>query len=197
MPMELIAQADGITRARFTRRGFLKLGAFAAATALASPALASVAPHPMSPEKHISFYNLHTGEDLRALYWERGTYLPDALQEINYILRDFRTGEIIDIDAGLLDLLWSLGRKVGMNPARAFHVVSGYRSPETNEMLRRHNRGVAKNSLHMAGKAADIRVPGYSLAALRKAALELRAGGVGYYPSSRFLHVDTGPVRLW
>lgn len=191
----LISETEGMTRARFTRRGFLKLGAFVAATAMASPALAGVLPR--APEKHLSFYNLHTGENLRALYWEKGTYLPDALQEINYILRDYRTGEIIGIDARLLDLLWSLGRKVGMNPARAFHLVSGYRSPETNALLRRHDPDVAKNSLHMAGKAADIRVPGCSLAHLRRAALDLGAGGVGYYPGSGFVHVDTGPVRRW
>ena len=148
-----------------------------------------------APARQLSFYNLHTGESLRAVYWEGGHYLKDGLAEIDYVLRDFRTGEVRDIDPQLLDLLHRL-RHV-MECDRPVHVISGYRSPATNAMLARRSKGVAKNSYHVKGMAIDLRLPDRDLADLRAAALALGGGGVGYYPKSNFVHMDTGPVRTW
>jgi uncharacterized protein YcbK (DUF882 family) len=150
---------------------------------------------PQIPERSLSLYNLHTGESLKTAYWIEGEYLTEALREINNLLRDHRTQEIRPIDTELLDLLHSLhstSESKGM-----LHVISGYRSPATNTHLRENCTGIAKNSLHLAGKAADIRLPGYDLAALRRIAVALRGGGVGYYPGSDFIHMDVGRVRYW
>jgi uncharacterized protein YcbK (DUF882 family) len=153
------------------------------------PALADTAP------RTVAFHNLHTGESLEATYWDRGTYVPDALSAVNHVLRDFRTGDVHDIDPRLLDLLTRLSSRV---EARApFQVISGYRSPATNAMLRANSDGVAKGSLHMQGLAIDIRLADVALDRLHGAALELGAGGVGYYPVSDFVHVDVGRVRHW
>lgn len=145
--------------------------------------------------RSLSFHNLHTGERLTATYWERGRYLDDALAQIDWILRDHRSGEVAEIDRGLLDLLHRLQAKLGGN--RRFEVISGYRSPATNAMLASASGGVARKSLHVSGKAIDIRVSGIRLAALRDASKSLKGGGVGYYARSRFVHVDVGRVRYW
>lgn len=160
----------------------------------ASTALGAVIPR-QAAEKRLCFYNAHTGERLDVCYCKDGYYLPEALLQINYILRDFRTGEVQPIDPRLLDTLHHLSRKVSRRCT--FHIVSGYRSPATNALLRRKSRGVAKNSYHMYGKAIDIFVPGYRLSRLRRLALSLKAGGVGYYPKTGFVHLDVGPVRQW
>jgi uncharacterized protein YcbK (DUF882 family) len=119
----------------------------------------------------------------------------DALESVNHFLRDFRTGDVHPIDRDLLDLLHGLaGVTQSMRP---FQVISGYRSPATNHMLRQRSEGVAGGSLHVKGQAIDIRLADVPLAQLRKAALEARRGGVGYYPTSDFVHVDTGRVRAW
>jgi uncharacterized protein YcbK (DUF882 family) len=147
-------------------------------------------------ERTLSLLNTHTGERLKeVVYWEQGIYLPDALHDISYVLRDHRTDEIHTIDPKTIDLMAAISRKIGAS--RPFEVISGYRSPQTNQLLRRMSRGVAKNSYHMQGKAVDLRLSGVPLKSLRKAALELRMGGVGYYPKSDFVHVDTGNVRTW
>src|ERR687892_1176863 len=145
--------------------------------------------------RQLAFYNLHTGESLSAVYWEGGRYLEDGLAEIDYVLRDFRTGEVRSIDPGLLDLVHRLRRT--MDAKQPVHVISGYRSAATNAMLARRSRSVAKNSYHVKGMAIDLRFPERRLADLRAAALALAGGGVGYYPKSDFVHVDTGPVRAW
>lgn len=147
------------------------------------------------PARQLEFYNLHTGEALRAVYWEGGRYLPDALAEIDHVLRDFRTGEVRSIDPALLDLLHRL--RLAMECDRPVHVISGYRCPATNAMLARRSNGVAKNSYHVKGMAIDLRLPDRDLKDLRNAALTLAGGGVGYYPKSDFVHMDTGPVRNW
>lgn len=177
-----------------SRRRMLTLGAAAAAVAaLPAPALARLNGR---HERTLDFYNMHTGERLSTVYWAQGEYVPDALSEIDYILRDFRTGDVKKIDPSLLDLLSALRRSMGTS--REFDVISGYRSPRTNAMLRRTGGGgVAKHSLHMRGMAIDIRLPGRSLSELRKAAVALKRGGVGYYPDPGFVHVDTGRVRYW
>jgi uncharacterized protein YcbK (DUF882 family) len=143
----------------------------------------------------LQFTHTHTGERLTVEYFGGGTYLQDALAAVNHFLRDFRTGDVHTIDPGLLDLLCSLTSLTGT--ARPFQVISGYRSPATNEMLRHHSDGVAAGSLHMLGQAVDVRLADVPLAKLRSAALAVRGGGVGYYPGPDFVHVDTGRVRAW
>jgi uncharacterized protein YcbK (DUF882 family) len=122
-------------------------------------------------------------------------YLPQALRDINHILRDHRTGEKKEIDTYLLDLLFTLQQK--LESRGPFHIISGYRSRGTNSLLRMTSKGIAKNSLHTDGKAVDIRLPGYDLKRVRHAALDLQLGGVGYYPLSDFVHLDVGRVRSW
>jgi len=179
---------DGV----FSRRHFL-IGCTALAGSLLAPsAFASIA---RQSERRLTLRNLHTGEEARITYWAEGSYLKESLREINHLLRDHRTGDITQMDRELLDLLYSLQVKV--ENKREFQVISGYRSPKTNAMLRSKSNGVAKRSLHMQGKAIDIRLPGTSLKHLRKAAIALQSGGVGYYPKSNFIHVDTGRVRYW
>jgi uncharacterized protein YcbK (DUF882 family) len=174
------------------RREVLRVGVGMAATLTVTSAFSRTNAR---LERSLGFYNTHTEETLRAVYWAEGKYQPEALQEINRILRDHRTGDVYGMDESLLDLLYLLQTRTGRKDR--FHVISGYRSPATNAMLRAHSAGVAKHSYHMRGKAVDIRLPGYDLTRLRQAALALKGGGVGYYPSSNFIHVDVGPVRRW
>ena len=171
------------------RRCLAALGAFSLASV--APAARAEAGAP----RVLRFEHLHTGEKLCVEYFAAGGYLPDALGAVNHLLRDFRTGDVGAIDAALLDQLHELDRLTA--GGRPFQVISGYRSPATNQMLRERSGGVASNSLHMRGQAIDIRLAGVPLATLHDAALALRAGGVGYYPASDFVHVDTGRVRAW
>ena len=145
--------------------------------------------------RSLDFVHTHTGERLAVEYFGGGAYVPDALATVNHFLRDFRTGDIHPIDPNLLDLLHDLTDLTGS--ARPFQVISGYRSPATNDMLRHGSEGVAAGSLHMLGQAIDIRLADVPLVKLRKAATAVRRGGVGYYPASDFVHVDTGRVRTW
>ena len=145
--------------------------------------------------RSLSLLNLHTGERLRATYFEGGEYLSDALAAVNHVLRDFRTGDVHPIAPGLLDLVNTLQARLDTN--ETVHVISGYRSPHTNELLHERSNGVASHSLHMLGQAMDIRIPGVQLTHLRDAALGLQRGGVGYYAASDFVHVDVGRVRRW
>ena len=147
------------------------------------------------PERSLAFYNTHTGEQLKIVYWEQGNYLEESLGAINHILRDPRTNEIKDIDTGLLDLLFAIRNE--LETQQPFHIISGYRSPDTNAFLRAHSTGIAEHSLHLVGKAIDIRTPGRELRVLHKTAVALKGGGVGYYPKSDFVHVDVGRVRYW
>jgi len=175
------------------RRHFLRAIA-TAAPALAIPGLASAAPVTLGP-RVLTFAHLHTAEKLEVEYMDGKRYLPQALSAVNHLLRDFRTGDVHDIDPALLDLLHALHAKTGST--RPFEIISGYRSPQTNAMLRSHGDGVASHSLHMEGRAIDIRLADVPLAGLRDGALDLRRGGVGFYPSSNFVHVDTGRIRRW
>jgi uncharacterized protein YcbK (DUF882 family) len=145
--------------------------------------------------RSVSFVHTHTGERLTAAYWKDGEYQPEVLDQVNRLLRDFRTNEVHAIDPALLDLLFDLRIKVGSE--RAFHVISAYRSPKTNEMLRKSSDGVAEHSMHLLGKAIDIRLESFPTARLAEVARSLRRGGVGYYAASDFVHVDTGRVRYW
>jgi uncharacterized protein YcbK (DUF882 family) len=170
-----------------TRRSVLTAGL---GFAMAGPAFAARA-----EARTLRFDNLHTAETLSVTYWETGAYLPDALAAIDKVLRDFRTGDIHPIAPGLLDLLVSLNAHTGTRAA--YQVISGYRSPKTNAALAHESGGVSPRSLHMEGKAIDIRLADVALPRLRDAALSLGAGGVGFYPSSDFVHVDIGRVRHW
>ena len=141
-------------------------------------------------------YNTHTGERISIVYRQGDQYIPTALARLDYFLRDRWTGEIRHFDPRLYDILSDLTASVG-HPGTEIDIVCGYRTPSTNESLRAHTAGVAKNSLHIEGRAIDLRIPGISTLTLRRAALDLARGGVGYYPRSDFIHVDTGRVRQW
>ncbi len=188
-----------MSHTHLNRRAFLGLGAVAAAGAL-SPVNSYAGPGTSSKPalRTLSFFNTHTGERVKTTYCCDGRYEPAALKELNHILRDFRVDEVKAIDPKLFDLLHELSGTLETDSP--FHIISGYRSPHTNAMLRTKggaNTGVASKSLHMVGKAIDIRLPGVKLDHLRAAARSLKLGGVGYYPSSNFVHVDTGRVRFW
>ncbi len=146
-------------------------------------------------ERSLRFYNTHTGESLNTVFWADGLYVPESLTDINKLLRDHRTNDIAAIDPQLLTLLDRVTTLV--SPGDTLHVISGYRSPLTNHALADQSDGVAKHSLHMEGKAIDIRIPGRNLSWLRDSALSLKGGGVGYYPNSQFVHIDTGRIRSW
>ena len=165
------------------------MNAFAQATDAALTPVSGAGP------REVALHNLHTGESLQAIYWDEGQYVPDALAAVNKVLRDFRTGDEHMMDPRLLDLLHQVRGKVG---GRApFQVISGYRSPKTNALLHERSSGVAGKSLHMQGMAIDVRVEGVALDHLHKAALGLGQGGVGFYPTSDFVHMDVGRVRQW
>jgi len=174
------------------RRRFILGGAAATLASMASPAFAAIN---RKQFRTLALDNLHTGEKLKVDYWVNGSYVKGALRRVNYNLRDFRTGAVYPIDPQLLDLLHALQSMLGTRAA--FQVISGYRSPETNAMLREESNGVAANSLHMQGMAIDVRLPGRSLRSLHAAAVRLERGGVGYYPRSDFVHLDVGRVRYW
>ena len=178
------------------RRRILRLGGAAVLTGLASsiasPALAELVTR---RSRNLALQNLHTGETVNVDYWANGNYIPEALAEINKVMRDWRSGEIHAIEPRLLDSLSYMRNWMGRKDA--FHVISGYRSPTSNAKMASASSGVAKKSLHMEGKAIDIRLPGCELSSLHKAALSMRCGGVGYYPVSNFVHLDVGRVRNW
>jgi len=149
-----------------------------------------------TPERRrIKFQHAHTAERLDVVYFEHGEYLPDALASIDHLLRDFRTGEEYPMEKPVLDALAILFDQAGQRGA--FEVISAFRSSKTNNMLRRNSAGVAKRSLHMLGQAVDIRLTSLATDKLRDAAKALKIGGVGYYPKSNFIHLDTGRVRYW
>jgi len=175
-----------------SRRRFLQFGAALTTTLTIPNAMAKLAG---ATERKLSLYNLHTGESLQTTYWAEGQYQQAELAAINHILRDHRSGEIHPMDPRLLDLMSELHQHT--NSKQPFHIISGYRCPATNAMLHQHSKGVAKHSMHMQGKAVDIRLPDCQLSKLHKAAMSCHAGGVGYYQKSNFVHIDTGRVRHW
>lgn len=176
-----------------SRRGFLKAASLVAAGAMFGPNLAKAA---MTRDRIFTAYNPNTGEMVRTVYWIPGEgYIQDSIAQISRFMRDHHNGNVKDIDPKLVDQLYAMQMK--LEPTEPMHVICGYRSPSTNARLRRRSRGVAKNSYHIRGKAADIRVPGRGTREMYRAALDMQAGGVGYYPRSRFIHMDSGPVRTW
>lgn len=147
------------------------------------------------PDRTLALHNVHTGEKENITFWSDGHYLESGLNQANWLMRDFRTGDIKAIDPRLLNILYLLTRKV--ENEKPVLILSGFRSKKTNDMLRKTTEGVARRSFHMAGRAVDIRMPQIESVNIQKAALRLGGGGVGYYPSSNFIHLDTGPVRTW
>jgi uncharacterized protein YcbK (DUF882 family) len=169
-----------------------------AAAASAAAASAGTEIESLSEDFRLKLNNLHTGESLDVVYRVGDTYLPEAMEKLNYFLRDHNTQDVVDFDPKEFDVLHGVLARL-RRPNGVIDVVCGYRTPETNAALRQNSSrtGVAEHSQHMEGHAIDIRVPGVSTVALRNAALSLHAGGVGYYPVSQFVHVDVGPVRQW
>jgi uncharacterized protein YcbK (DUF882 family) len=162
------------------------------------PASRSTTPSstPDNQDHRLFLYNTHTAERIDIVYRRGDQYISSALSKLDYFLRDHRTGDIRHFDPRLYDILSDLTSSVG-HPDAEIDIVCGYRTPATNESLRVHATGVAKNSLHIQAEAIDLRMPGIKTLELRQAALNLHRGGVGYYPHSDFIHVDTGRVRQW
>jgi uncharacterized protein YcbK (DUF882 family) len=177
------------------RRGLL-LGAGVAAVSFAAPAI--VRAQGLSEAggvRRAMLHNLHTGDTFNEVFYANGAYVPGALAEAMRVLRDWRNGEEHPMDPRLFDALHAINARLEVN--RPFQVISGYRSPETNSMLHARSSGVAEHSQHMLGKASDVRIEGVDLRNLHRAALDVSAGGVGYYPVSNFVHVDVARVRQW
>ena len=197
MPSERLWDRHDCSNSKMNRRSFLKLGAFStAAYAVGSAVPSGVWAHNKA-SKSLAFYNLHTEETLAVTYCRNRHYLNNSLEQINYILRDHRTGEVAPIDPRVLDLLYAIRKSLRLKSNHPFHVISGYRSPATNNMLRKNSSGVAKRSYHMLGQAIDVRLPGLDTKQLKKAAIAMKSGGVDYYASSDFVHLDVGRVRYW
>jgi uncharacterized protein YcbK (DUF882 family) len=178
------------------RRDFLKHSA--ALAALGSlPVLGRAASLPAAAmrERTLRMYNTHTGESIKTTYWAEGRFVPESMQDINKLLRDHRNNKVAVMDPSLVLLLDQVSTQV--KPGGEIHIISGYRSPESNQLLAETTNGVAKHSMHLDGRAIDVRMPGVPLVNLRRAALGAAGGGVGYYPDSQFVHMDTGRVRRW
>ena len=178
-------------RGTTSRRAFLASTAVAGLGLIRAPWLVAAT----DAARSLAFRHLHTGEQLSVEYFAGGRYLTDALHEVDHVLRDWRTNQVHPIDPELLDLLTDLHAASGSR--LPFQVICGYRSPETNRMLASRSEKVSPRSLHLQGKAIDIRLGDISLTALRNTAIRLRRGGVGFYPESDFVHVDTGRFRTW
>ena len=189
----------GHNKTTINRRSLLKGLGTAACAVAAVPTVANAKSIVMPDDVasyELSFRNQHTNESFSGIYRVGDRYLPSAFKEINYIMRDFRENEVFPLDPRVLDILFMMKHKIGTDTP--FEILSGYRSPKTNAMLsRRGCGGVARNSLHMTGQAIDLRLPGWKTSYVKKVARGLRSGGVGYYPKSNFIHIDTGRVRSW
>ena len=184
-PIIQSTHTDGLSR-----RQVLRMGTLFIATSL-SPSLGW--PHHIN--RSLKLHNALTGESIKVAYWVKGEYVPDALKALNHFLRDPHNGKVTEIDPGLFNLIHDIVRK--LEAQGTINIISGYRSPATNDRLRRRNSAAAKGSFHVKGKAVDIRIPGHSAKSVRRVALSLKQGGVGYYPRSKYVHIDTGPVRSW
>lgn len=178
-----------------SRRGIL--GAFAATALVAAPTYTNAFGllKGAGDIRRIRMYSGRTGESIDTIYWIEGEYIPEVVKEINQFMRDWRTDEVVGIDMRTIDIMAASHRL--MDVSEPYMLLSGYRSPKTNAMLRSRSRGVAKNSLHMVGKAADLRLQSRSVAQMARAAAACASGGVGKYSRSNFVHMDCGPVRSW
>ncbi|MFK7875218.1 MAG: YcbK family protein [Paracoccaceae bacterium] len=178
-----------------TRRALL--GAFAATTIAAAPTFSKAAGflRGSGDIRRLQMYSGRTGEKIDMIYWVEGHYIKDAVREVNHFMRDWRTNDVKNMDLRTVDIMAAAHNLMDAN--EPYMLLSGYRSPKTNAMLRSRSRGVAKNSLHMKGQAADLRISGRSVAQMARAAAACRGGGVGKYSGSNFVHMDCGPVRTW
>jgi uncharacterized protein YcbK (DUF882 family) len=193
----LMQDSENSQKKTVNRRDLLKgIGAACAVAAVPTVANARSLVMPDNVGAYeLSFRNQHTNESFSGIYRVGDRYLPSAFKEINYILRDFRMDEVFPVDPRVVDIMFMMKHKIGTTTP--FEILSGYRCPKTNAMLSRRGSGVARNSLHMTGQAIDLRLPGWKTSYLKKIARNLRSGGVGYYPKSNFVHIDTGKVRSW
>lgn len=180
---------------RLSRRALL--GAFAATAVTAAPTYSNAFGflRGAGDIRRIRMYSGRTGESMDTIYWIEGNYIPDALKELNYFMRDWRTDQTISIDARTVDIMAASHSLLGIN--EPYMLLSGYRSAQTNAMLRSRSSGVARNSLHMQGQAADLRLKSRSVSQMAQAASACASGGVGTYPRSNFVHMDCGSVRTW
>ncbi len=183
------------TSTGITRRGVL--GVFAATAVAAAPSFSRAAGflRGAGDIRRIRMTSPHTGESIDTIYWIEGEYITDALDEITYFMRDWRTDQLHRIDPRTLDILAAVHNLLDV--PEQYMLLSGYRSPKTNAMLRRRSRGVAKNSRHIKGEAADVRLASRSVSQIYRAALACHGGGVGKYSRSNFVHMDCGPLRSW
>lgn len=186
---------DGYMAGGLTRRGVLQ--AFAATAISAAPTYANAFGflRGSGDIRRLKMYSTRTGEQIDTIYWIDGEYIQPALEEISYFMRDWRNGGRIGIDARAIDI-WAATHRI-LEVDEPYMMLSGYRSPETNAMLRSRSRGVARNSLHMKGQAADLRLESRNVSQIARAAASCNAGGVGRYSGSNFVHVDCGAVRTW
>ncbi len=196
-PVKILGEHNALGAARFERRDILKIGMLGFVAASIPLISARSAYAAGQSQWRVAFRHTHTGEKFSGVYRVGDKYLPDVFKRMNYVLRDFRTHEVFPMDPHVLDLISIIQRK--MDTDSPLEILSGYRSPKTNAMLRHNSErtGVAKNSLHMYGQAIDIRDDNYGSRRIKAIACNLKAGGVGYYPRSDFVHVDTGAVRTW
>jgi uncharacterized protein YcbK (DUF882 family) len=183
------------TSGGLTRRGLLRI--FAATAVAAAPTYSNAFGllRGAGDIRRVKMYSARTGETANAIYWVNGEYIPDVLKEMNHFMRDWRTDDVHNMDARNLDIIAATHKLLDVS--EPYMLLSGYRCPATNAMLREHSRGVAKNSLHLKGQAADLRLQSRSVSQIRAAAESCRAGGVGHYARSNFVHMDCGPVRTW
>ncbi len=183
------------TKSALSRRALL--GAFAATTVAAAPTFSKAAGflRGSGDIRRLRMYSGRTGERIDMIYWVEGKYIKDAVREVNHFMRDFRTGDVKSIDLRTVDIMAAAHNLLDAN--EPYMLLSGYRSPRTNAMLRARSGGVAKNSLHMKGQAADLRLSSRSVSQMARAAAACRGGGVGKYSGSNFVHMDCGPVRTW
>lgn len=183
-------------RRQFLRQSVSATAAFGLGALSTNNSFASALTAPIfDPDRKLRLVHAHTWEQLDIVYWSQGRYIPDSLQQINHLMRDHRADESIDIDVNLIDDLHKLYGL--LDSTKRIHILSAYRTKETNAKLRKRSRGVAKFSLHMEGRAIDLSLPGRSANQIRQAALSMQSGGVGYYASAGFVHIDTGAVRNW
>lgn len=184
-----------VTKNGMTRRALL--GAFAATAVTAAPTYTKAAGflRGAGDIRRLKMYSGRTGERLDMIYWVDGKYIKDAVKEVNYFMRDWRIDQVKSIDPRTLDIVAAVHNLLDVD--EPYLLLSGYRSPQTNAMLRRRSRGVAKNSLHIKGQANDVRLATRSVNQIAKAALACRAGGVGRYSRSNFVHMDSGDIRTW
>jgi uncharacterized protein YcbK (DUF882 family) len=190
--MAVDASTECTAESTLTRRSILTAAALTLATIAAAPVHAT--PRVLR-ERELHVVNAHTGEIFRDVYWANGRHVPGAFRRLYWLMRDFRSDEVVPIDPTLIDLLYGIQTRIGRG--KPLVLLSGYRSPETNQTLIAEGHGAVENSMHVVGKAADISIQGVHLRYLSRAAMSFHAGGVGTYWHNNFVHVDTGRIRFW